>query len=77
MLFKQINKYERHDEGRTWYLCRDYNEDIKAKWSKYHDAYECDVSETIYNDQWEETGYNVTSELLTDADLGDAEVLEV
>ena len=75
MLFRQLKAYVRHDESKIWYLCRSYNEDIKARWSRYHNAYECDVSETTYNNQWEETGYSVTSALLTDADLGNAEII--
>lgn len=77
MLFKQVDIMRRHNEDRIWYLYRNGNEDIRAKWSPIHNAYDCDVSTTTYNNQWEETGYKVESALLTDADLGDAEVIEI
>lgn len=77
MLFKQIDPCVKHDVMKTWYLCRDYEEDITAKWSPFHKAYTCTVSITQYNDRWEEVGYLSSAEVLTDADLGYAEVISM
>ena len=75
MRFADIDVWKRHDENKVWYLTRDYEEDISARYSRHHSAYICDVSVTKYNDRWEEIGYEATSALLTDADLGRADVI--
>ena len=75
MRFKDVDILKRHDENKVWYLTRDYEEDISARYSRRHSAYICDVSVTKYNDRCEEIGYEITSELLTDADLGRADVI--
>ena len=39
MRFKDVDILKRHDENKVWYLTRDYEEDISARYSRHHSAY--------------------------------------
>lgn len=66
MFFRQVDLLTRHNEDITHKLLRD-DELIEATWKRFHHAYIC----TVINTETEEED----TALLTDADLGDAEVI--
>lgn len=67
MLFKDLQTLDRRDENRSHKLYDQSNgRYIKATWSDFHNAYDCEVTEIDENEQ-----ESTTTALLTDTDLKD------
>lgn len=72
--FKELNTIRKHDEDRS-FLLRTFDDgvyELVARWSDYHNAYDCKVTEYIWDEEAQDyREYKNDIRLLTDADLAD------